>query len=54
MTLLVHMGIILPLMTPALSEGNNRFHLLLSCLFQRPVAIIGTIRKEPVRGQIRK
>ena len=54
MTLLVHMGIILPLMTPAFPGGNNRFHLLLSCLFQHCIAVIGTIRKELVRGQIRK
>ena len=54
MTLLVHMGIILPLMTSAFSGGDNRFHLLLSCLFQHGIAIIGTICKEFVRGQIRK
>ena len=54
MTLLVHMGIILPLMTSAFSGGNNRFHLLLSYLFRRRIAVIGTIRKELVRGQTSK
>lgn len=48
------MGIILPLMTSAFSGGNNRFHLLLSCLLQHCIAVIGTICKELVRGQIRK
>ncbi len=54
MTLLVYMGIILPLMPSAFAGGNNHFHLLLSCLFQHCITIIGTIRKELVRGQIRK
>lgn len=48
------MGIILPLMTSAFSGGNNHFHFLLSCLFQHCIAVIGTICKELVRGQIRK
>ena len=41
-------------MTPAFPGGNNRFHLLLSCLFQHCIAVIGTIRKKLVCGQIRK
>ena len=44
------MGIILPLMTSASSGGNNHFQLLLSCLFQHCITVIGTIRKELVRG----
>ena len=48
------MDIILPLMTSAFSGGDNRFHLLLSRLFQRRIAVIGAIRKKLVRGQIRK
>ena len=48
------MGIILPLMTSAFSGGNNRFHLLLPCLLQHCIAVIGTICKELVRGQIHK
>ena len=48
------MGIVLPLMPSAFAGGNNRFHLLLPCLFQHGIAIIGTIRKKLVRGQIRK
>lgn len=48
------MGIILPLKTSAFSGGDNHFHLLLSCLFQHCITIIGTICKELVRGQISK
>ena len=48
------MDIILPLMTSAFSGRDNHFHLLLACLFQHGIAIIGTICKEFVRGQIRK
>ena len=54
MTFLVHMGIILPLLTSALSGGNNYFHLLLSSLLQHCITVISSIRKELVRGQIRK
>ena len=48
------MGVILALMTSAFSGGNNHFHLLLPCLFQYCITVIGTICKELVRGQIRK
>ena len=54
MTLLVHMGVILALMTSAFSGGNNHFHLLLPCLFQYCITAIGTIRKKLVRGSICK
>ena len=48
------MGIVLPLMPSAFTRGNNHFHLLLPCLFQHCITIIGTICKELVRRQIRK
>ena len=48
------MGIVLPLMPSAFTRGNNHFHLLLPCLFQHCITIIGTICKELVCGQIRK
>ena len=54
MTFLVHMGSILPLLTSALSGGNNYFHLLLSSLLQHCIVVIRSIRKVFVRRELDK
>ena len=45
------MGIIFPLVSSAFAGGDNRFHILLACLHQYGVAVIGAICKELVCGQ---